>query len=207
MGPSPASWTRKAQVELIREPRLADNFRFTLPIPGKEPWQTIEANYICGKQQKLSSFDASAKKLTLHWNKPLLNYLGESFDASAAMGIELTPHGVLFSLRIDNPTRYQIGEVFFPLIGGIQGIGKTGGQLKATELITPTSREAVSSTDIFRVFTNMSWLGDQGPEQYYSYPEGHAAAVDGILYAGSGTDRSISARASRQTARRCCGWS
>ena len=57
---------------------MADNFRFTLPIPGKEPWQTIEANYIWGTQQKLSSFDASAKKLTLHWNKPLMNYLGEN---------------------------------------------------------------------------------------------------------------------------------
>ena len=37
---------KKGDIELIREPRLADNFRFTLPIPGKEPWQTIEANYI-----------------------------------------------------------------------------------------------------------------------------------------------------------------
>ena len=82
---------KKGGIELIREPRLADNFRFTLPIPGKKPWQTIEANYIWGNRQKLSSFDASAKKLTLHWNKPLVNYLGEKFDASAAMGIELTP--------------------------------------------------------------------------------------------------------------------
>lgn len=52
---------KKGGLELISEPRLADNFRFTLPIPGKEPWQTIEANYIWGKQQKLSSFDVTAK--------------------------------------------------------------------------------------------------------------------------------------------------
>ena len=52
---------KQGDLELIREPRLADNFRFTLPIPGKEPWQTIEANYIYGRQQKLSSFDASAR--------------------------------------------------------------------------------------------------------------------------------------------------
>ena len=162
---------KKGHVDLIREPRLADNFRFTLPIPGKEPWQTIEANYINGREQKLSSFDRSARKLTLHWNKPLVNYLGERFDASAAMGIELAPHGVALNLRIDNPTRYQVGEVFFPLIGGIQGIGTSTGQLKATTLVTPTSREAVSQNGIFRVFTSMSWLGDQGPEQYYSYPK------------------------------------
>ena len=61
--------------------------------------------------------------------------------------------------------------MFFPLVGGIQGIGRNVGQLKATALVTPTSREAVSRNDIFRVFTNMSWLGDQGPEQFYSYPK------------------------------------
>jgi hypothetical protein len=27
------------------------------------------------------------------------------------------------------------------------------------------------STDIFHVFANMSWLGDQGPEQFYAYPK------------------------------------
>ena len=162
---------KKGDIELIREPRLADNFRFTLPIPGKEPWQSIEANYIYGNRQKLSSFDASAKKLTLHWNKPLVSYLGEHFDASAAMDIELTQQGIAFRLNIDNASRYQIGEVFFPLVGGIQGIGKSVGQLKATMLHTPTSPEAVSASGIFRVFTNMSWLGDQGPEQYYSYPK------------------------------------
>ena len=162
---------KRGRIDLIREPRLADNFRFTLPIPGREPWQTLEANYIYGRTQKLSSFRADAKKLTLHWDKPLRNYLGERFDASAVMDIELTPQGVTFRLRIENPTRYAIGEVFFPLIGGMQGVGTNVRQLKATTLITPTSPEAVSVNGIFRTFTNMSWLGDQGPEQYYTYPK------------------------------------
>lgn len=161
---------KERSIELIREPRLADNFRFTLPIPGKEPWQTIEANYIRGDQQKLSSFDRGAKKLALHWAKPLKNCLGEKFDASAEMNIELTDKGVLFTLNIDNRTRYQIGEVFFPLIGGIQGIGKTRGQLKATQMIRPAGTGAVSN-ETFRAYTNMAPLGDQGPEQFYSYPK------------------------------------
>ncbi|MCC6123330.1 MAG: hypothetical protein IT426_00035 [Pirellulales bacterium] len=160
---------KKGGIELIREPRLSDNFRFTLPIPGKEPWQTIEANYIRGKEQKLSSFEAGAKKLTLHWGRPLVNYLGEKFDAKATMGIELTEDGILFNLRIDNSTSYPIGEVFFPLIGGVQGMGKNTRELKATELLRPTTADAVASADIFRVFANMSWLGDQGPEQFHAY--------------------------------------
>jgi hypothetical protein len=162
---------KKGNIELIREPRLADNFRFTLPIPGKEPWETIEANYILGKEQKLSSFDAAAKKLTLRWEKPMANYLGEKFDAKAAMSIELTEDGILFNLTIDNATPCRIGEVFFPLIGGIQGVGKNGEELKTTELVRPASADAAATADIFRVFANMSWLGDQGPEQFFSYPK------------------------------------
>ena len=162
---------KRSSLELIREPRLADNFRFTLPIPGKEPWDGIEANYIWGNRQKLSSSKAGAKKLTLDWNKPLVNYLGEKYDVSATMGIELVSEGILLTLTIDNAARYQIGEVFFPLIGGIQGVGQTGMQLKSTELIRPTSMDAAVSADIFRVFNSMSSLGDQGPEQFYSYPK------------------------------------
>jgi hypothetical protein len=53
------------KLDLIREPRLGGNFKFTLPLPGKEPWETIEANYILGKDQPLSSFDVRGRKLTL----------------------------------------------------------------------------------------------------------------------------------------------
>ena len=177
---------------MIREPRLADSFRFTLPIPGKEPWQTIEANYIRGTDQKLSSFKANPRELTLCWNKRLVNSLGEPFDASAAMGIQLIQDGILLTLRIDNRTPYRIGEVFFPQLGGLQGLGKTAEQLKATRLNRPTGADAVASTDIFRTFVNMSWLGDQGAEQYYSYPkdvpqpwiEFHAPQLKRSVYLG-----------------------
>jgi hypothetical protein len=164
---------KEGGLELISEPRLGDSFRFTLPIPGKEPWQGLEANYLWGKDQKLRSCDVTPKKLTLHWGRPLVNYLGEKSDAAAAMDIELATSGILFSLRIDNATRYQIGEVFFPVVGGLRGIGRTATQLKETLLVYPTNRTAVSSNDVFRVFKNntASWLGDQGPEQFYSYPK------------------------------------
>jgi hypothetical protein len=163
---------KRGGLELISEPRLADNFRFTLPLPGREPMLTIEANYVWGSHQKLSSFDATTNKLMLRWDKPLTNYLGEPFAVSAAMDIELTSDGVLFRLRVDNRTLYQIGEVFFPLLGGIQGLGASGAQMKATQFIRPAKGGTVQSDDIFRVFTNMpqSVLGDQGPEQFYACP-------------------------------------
>ncbi|MBN2022450.1 MAG: hypothetical protein JW809_06610 [Pirellulales bacterium] len=164
---------KRSGLELLREPRLADNFRFTLPIPGKEPWETIEANYIWGSRQTLSSFDVAKNKLTLHWNKPLVNYLGEPFDVSATMEIELAEEGILFGLAIDNATPYQIGEVFFPLIGGMQGLGKTDAARKATQFVRPRGADALATMDVFRVFPNhaLSWLGDQGPEQFFAYPK------------------------------------
>jgi hypothetical protein len=163
---------KKVELEFIAEPRLADNFRFTLPIPGKEPWQTVEANYIWGKNQKLRSAEASASKLTLHWGRPLINYLGEKYDASAVMEIELTPDGIVFNLQVNNRTPYQVGEVFFPILGGLRGLGKTGADLKKTLFVYPTGTKAVASNDVFRVFAcnPNSGLGDQGPEQFYSYP-------------------------------------
>jgi hypothetical protein len=161
-----------AGLELIREPRLAGSFRFALPIPGKEPWQTLEANWIIGREQRLSSCEVERRKLTLRWNGPLRNYLGEEFGASATMTIALRYGGVEFSLRIDNPTRYPVGEVYFPVLGGIQGLGRTHGQLTTTDMVRPVAGEGCTSAAIFRVFNNMSPFGDQGPEQFYAYPDG-----------------------------------
>ena len=159
-----------ANLELIREPRLAGNFKFTLPLPGEEPWETIEANYILGKDQPLSSFDLDGGTLTLVWRKPLKNRAGEEYDVTATMGIELESEAVRFTLRIENNTPYQVGEVFFPVLGGVTGLGNTHRELKATQLVRPSGAGAVTTSKIFFVFGNRSGLGDQGAEQFYTYP-------------------------------------
>jgi len=164
-------YDKKGGLDLIREPRLAESFKFTLPLPGKEPWQTIEANYIIGSQQKLASIETGSNKITLRWGKPLVNYLGEKYDVAATQTIELTPNGVLMNLRVDNPTKYQIGEIFFPMLGGVTGIGKTMRQLKTTQFVKPASADSASSSEIFRVFANGTSWGDVGPEQVYTYPK------------------------------------
>lgn len=156
-------------LDLIREPRLADNFKFSLPLPGKEPWQTIEANYIFGKEQQLTSFEQSCQSMVLHWKGPLKNYLGELFDASVTMKIEFVGDSIEFRLKIDNSTRYIIGEVYHPIIGGVMGLGYTYNDLKKTLFLRSTGI-GTSSADMFRVFDNYSVLGAQGPEQFYVYP-------------------------------------
>ncbi len=162
---------KKGGLDLILEPRLAGSYRFALPIPGKEPWQTIEANWIFGRDQRLSSWTIDNGKLTLRWNGPLTNYLGARYGVAVTETIELKDQGLLFHLSIDNPTAYPVGEVYFPIVGGVQGLGKTRGQLKATQMIRPAADKGTTSAEIFRVFNNMSWLGDQGPEQFFAYPE------------------------------------
>jgi hypothetical protein len=177
---------KTAGLDLILEPRLAGSFTFALPIPGREPWQTIEANWIHGRDQRLSSCRLEGNRLTLRWDGPLRNYLGQEFAAAATMTIELRDGGVLFSFHISNRSQYPVGEVYFPVLGGLQGLGKTWGQLKATQFLRPagpTGRRrqpaagqppaeplsCVAAT-IFQVFGNMAPFGDQGPEQFYAYP-------------------------------------
>jgi hypothetical protein len=180
---------KRAGLELIRDPRLAGSFRFALPLPGKEPWQTIEANWIFGKDQRLTSYELGDRQLTLHWNGPLKNYLGEAFDASAKLILKLRDGGMECALEIDNRTPYAVGETYFPVLGGIQGLGHTRSQLKNTQLVRPTriadrrtpsdpappadpdTKAVVETSPIFREFLNMSWLGDQGPEQFFAWPE------------------------------------
>lgn len=183
---------KKAGLDLLLEPRLAGSYRFSLPIPGKEPWQTLEANWIFGKDQKLTFHRLKGRQLLLRWDGPLKNYLNEPFTVSATMTIELRDGGVLFTFGVKNNSVYAVGETYFPVLGGIQGFGKTIGQLKETEMVLPSGvpessrrRQAAASdaqiaspttpkfttASIFKVFNNMSWLGDQGPEQFYAYPK------------------------------------
>jgi len=185
---------KRGGLELIAEPRLAGSFIFSLPIAGREPWQTLEANWIRGPQQRLSSCRLDGNRLSLRWAGPLRNYRGEGFLVAAAMNIELTDSGVRFRLQIRNGTAHPVGETYFPVFGGIQGLGHTRAQLRVSQLVrpagTPTGRRQgladarppagpVASTyttsPIFHVFANASPLGDQGPEQFYAYPANQPA--------------------------------
>ena len=161
---------RRTAEDLILESRLANSFRFALPIPGKEVWQTIEANWIQGRDQKVSNWRIEGSKLTLILKGPLKNYLGKAYDVSATETIELKSDGVSFGLDIDNRSLLPVGETYFPMIGGVQGLGNSRVQLKSTEMIRPVGDGAFASAPIFRVFDNFSWLGDHGPEQYFLFP-------------------------------------
>ena len=170
-------------LRLIQEPRLADNFRFTLPLRGPTAWQSTEANLILGRDQQLTNHDMSTGRLMLRWNGPLTSTLGQQYDVSAGMTIQFVDdsasvaepeprvnNAIHFDFWIDNRTPLEIGEVFAPILGGIRGVGESADELPSTELILPTGTGRQSHS-VFHTFSNMSWLGIHGPEQYYSYPD------------------------------------
>jgi hypothetical protein len=159
---------KRSNLDLILEPRLAGSWMFGLTLPGEEPWQDIEANWIIGARQKLSSALMEGEKLVLTWAGPLPNYLGEKYDVSVTQTLELAEGGVVFNLAIENRTPYAVGETYFPVLGGIQGLGTNHGQLKATRFVHLDAKKTAIEADIFRTFNNYSFGGD-APEQFFGY--------------------------------------
>ena len=164
---------KQGDIEFIREPRLAGNYKFTLPIPGDAAWQATEANYIVGEDQRLASVERSDNRLTLTWGPGLESVIGEKYDVVVIMKIALVEDWIEFGLDIDNRTDLEIGELFYPLLGGTMGVAPSDprGNVdpRKTELLLPVGA-GVQSARIFHTFENHSWLGILGPEQHYGYP-------------------------------------
>jgi hypothetical protein len=161
---------RRGGMELLREPRLADNFRFTLPLRGPTAWQSTEANYLLGKDQPLSSHREGAGLLELHWDGPMKGVDGRPYEVAAVMAIRLVDEEIRFEFRVENHTAHEIGEVFSPVLGGCLGLGDQPEERKQTQLELPAGA-GVRPAAIFHTFTNHSWLGVIGPEQFHAYPE------------------------------------
>ncbi len=161
---------KRAGLELITEPRLADNFKVSLPLPGKYAWQATEGNYILGREQRLTSHTKEEDSLLLQWAGRMKASTGQRHALAVRMRISLVGDGIHFDLEIENGSKVEIGEVYYPIIGGLQGLGEPLPVRKETELVVPGLAEA-RRAKIFETFANRSWLGVFGPEQYYSYPD------------------------------------
>jgi hypothetical protein len=161
---------KRAGIELIAEPRLADNFKVSLPLPGKYAWQATEGNYILGREQQLTSHTKGEDSLVLRWAGRMNGSAGQRHKLAVQMRITLVGDAIQFGLGIENGSKAEIGEVYYPIIGGLQGLGEPLPVRKETELVVPGLGEARRAR-IFETFANMSWLGVFGPEQFYSYPD------------------------------------
>ena len=104
-------------VELITEPRVAHNFALSILIDG------MEQDQICGADQSLSSFEKKDNVLRLQWDGPLTSDAGASYEIAVEMEIRFVESQVEFRMQVDNLTAHTVSQVWYPIIGGIQGIG------------------------------------------------------------------------------------
>jgi len=149
--------------DLIAEPRLAGNFRLLLPLPG------VECNYLDGREQPLSACEQRLDGVTLVWNGPLNNERG-SFDLGVTLRIELTSEAVEFHCEVRNGTEHKLAEVWYPVLGGLQGVGRAEDR-RSTAVLAPTTNTAWAQP-LFTDFGNShgETLGISGAEHSFCYP-------------------------------------
>ena len=153
-------YDKVGKIELITEPRLADNFRLLVPLPD------LEGNYILGKEQKLTSFEQGEDRLKLTWEGPLTNSQGK-YDLDVIMVLTLVGEALQIDLSIENRMSREIAEVWYPILGGITGLGE---RENTREMINRSGWS--TKTQIFQHFPNKGGgaLGIPQAEVYWSYP-------------------------------------
>jgi hypothetical protein len=107
---------KNPQLEVIAEPRLAENFRLLLPKPG------YEAAYFYSREQKVSRVDRAPDGVTCYYDSLKNNQ--EEVPVKVQYRIRVVGEELQFSITVDNPTERKLAEVFYGIIGGLRGIGE-----------------------------------------------------------------------------------
>jgi len=154
---------RPRRFELIAEPALAGNFRLLLPLPD------TGCNYINGCEQTLSSCDVSDNCMTLTWRGPLNSQYG-AYDLDVVMRIALVDQAIEFTCDVRNGTEHKLAEVWYPVFGGMMGLGSEDVRRETIALV-PLSNEHWKQ-NIFADFgdTRGQTLGVPGGEHSFCYP-------------------------------------
>jgi hypothetical protein len=104
---------RPLGIDLVREPRLAENFRLLVPLPS---WR---GHYIFGREQRLADAQvaASGHDATLTW-AGLVSRQG-NFDIIVRLRIALKEDDARFTLELENRSGLVVEEAFVPALGGL----------------------------------------------------------------------------------------
>jgi hypothetical protein len=98
-------------IDLVQEPRLAENFRLLVPL---EQWR---GHYILGKEQTLHDAQVNDNQCVLTW-RGLQSSQGH-FDIEVVQTIRLEDNDAIFSLQVSNHSSHQVEEVFNVAVGGM----------------------------------------------------------------------------------------
>lgn len=156
---------KQGGIDLITEPRMAENFRLLVPLPE------MHGNYILGREQALTRHALDSDAIELHWDGPLTSEHG-TFDIAVTMRIELSGEELRFNCHLDNGTLHQVAEVWYPMIAGMTGLG-VGEQARRTQVMVPYG-VGHETREIFDQFGggNSPGYGMLGAEYSYWYPGG-----------------------------------
>ncbi|MBS1815283.1 MAG: hypothetical protein JSS87_10445 [Acidobacteria bacterium] len=119
-------WKQPA-LKIIDEPRLGENFRILLPKPG------LEADYFNSRTQAVTRVETTADGAICHYS--FLKNEHETVPLAVDYTIRAVEGQLQFSIAIDNPTDRKIAEVYYGILGGLQGIRSRS----ATETMVPGS--------------------------------------------------------------------
>ena len=150
-------------IELLTEPRLAENFHLLVPVPG------LRSNYISGSEQKLSSAETNEDSMVLRWKGPLSSRRGR-LSLDVTLRIEFIGEVIHFGCRVHNRTKHTLAEVWYPILGGMRGFGR-GREARNAEVMVPQAY-APWRQKIFRDFghTRGEALGTLSGEHSFGYP-------------------------------------
>lgn len=146
---------------VIREPRLAENFRLLLPRPERE------SVYFNSRDQVVTRVEPDAAGVTCVYDG--LRSESEAVDVRVAYRIECRDGGLEFTLDVDNRTDRPVAEVLFGVLGGMQGVGRRSD----TRSLIPGGHLNLSP-DIFHRFPEGEYgggnLGIRHAARGYLYP-------------------------------------
>jgi hypothetical protein len=151
---------KRSGIELITEPRLADNFRLLLPLTN------LEGNYVLGSEQKLTSFDQQASSLKLFWKGPLKNAQG-TYDIDVSMNLAFIKEALEINIALTNRTASDVAEMWYPILGGLTGVGN---REDTEEMISNAGWS--TGTHLFQHYPSLEGgaYGIPWAETYWSYP-------------------------------------
>ena len=152
-------------INLITEPRLAENFRLLLPMPK------MEANYVLGMEQAAPDMEQEPEAATFHWAGPLTNERGE-YDLDVTLRIQLQAENLTVSCRVHNDTVHDLAEVWFAMIGGMTGLAPGDAGRKTMALLPDANK--LWQQNLFADFGNTrgQTLGVHTGEHGFFYPGG-----------------------------------
>lgn len=102
------------QLQLVGDPRLAENFRILAPLPG------LRGHYILGRDQQVASIDQDgAATLTATWNDLRTDH--GAFQITVTQQIKIDDDGdIRFQMRVENHSSHHLEEIHSVTIGGLR---------------------------------------------------------------------------------------